>query len=88
MFFAILVMAIAVVWLAIGYAFLFYPREIARYNANYIKRSQDRALWPFRVVARPLVRYIESPANIRAMRVTGIVWIAMGVFMLYFLRFA
>jgi uncharacterized protein YjeT (DUF2065 family) len=77
--------AIAAVRLVIGVALLLYPRQIARYYADH---TRNRTVGPIRVIARPLARYIESPANIWSLRLTGIVWIAMGAFVLYFLRFA
>src|SRR5215216_7180 len=66
---------------AIAAAFLLYPSRIARYYADY-----DRSVGPIRVITRPLVRYVESPANTWALRLIGSVWIVMGVFVLYFLR--
>ena len=77
--------AIAAVWLLIGVALLFYPRQIAHYYAAYVR---NRTVGPLRVIARPLARYVQSPTNVWSLRLTGIVWIAMGVFLLYFLSFA
>ena len=82
---ALLDTAIAVAWLAIGCAFLFYPRQIARYYADY---GRNRTVGPIRVIARPLARYMESSANVWNLRLVGVVWIGMGVLVLYFLRFS
>ena len=76
--------AIAALWVLIGVALLLYPRQIARYYADY---ARDRSVGPLRAIARPLARYIQSPANVWSLRLTGIIWIAMGAFVLYFLRF-
>jgi uncharacterized protein YjeT (DUF2065 family) len=83
-FLSILDAAIAIVWLAIGYVLLFYPRQIARYYADYWR---NRIVGPIRTIARPVARYIESPANTWALRLAGVSWIVMGVLVLYFLRF-
>ena len=81
---ALLDTAIAALWLLIGAALLLYPRQIARYYADYVR---DSTVGPLRAIARPLERYIRSPANVWSLRLGGIVWIAMGAFLLYFLRF-
>jgi transposase InsO family protein len=81
---ALLDTALAALWLLIGAALLLYPRRIARYYADY---ARERTVGPIRSIARPLARYIRSPANVWSLRLTGIVWIAMGAFLLYFLRF-
>ena len=80
---ALLDTAIAAAWLMIGAAFLLYPSRIVRYYADYVR---NRSVGPIRVMTRPLVRYVERPANTWALRLTGIVWIVMGLFVLYFLR--
>ncbi len=82
---ALLDTAIAALWLLIGAALLLYPRRIARYYADY---ARDRTVGPIRTIARPLARYIRSPTNVWSLRLTGIIWIAMGAFVVYFLRFA
>ena len=84
MLLALLDTALAALWLLIGAALLLYPRQIARYFADYVR---DRTVGPLRAIARPLERYIRSPANVWSLRLSGIVWIAMGAFLLYFLRF-
>ncbi len=85
MLLALLDTAIAALWLLIGAALLLYPRRIARYYADY---ARDRTVGPIRTIARPLARYIRSPTNVWSLRLTGIIWIAMGAFVVYFLRFA
>jgi uncharacterized protein YjeT (DUF2065 family) len=82
---ALLDIVIAAVWLLIGVALLFYPRQIAHYYADYVR---NRTVGPLRTIARPLARYIESPLNLWSLRLAGISWIAMGAFVVYFLRFA
>ena len=64
---------------------MLYPRQIARYYADY---ARERAVGPIRAIGRPLARYIRSPANVWSLRLIGIIWIAMGAFAVYFLRFA
>ena len=81
---ALLDTALAALWLLIGAALLLYPRQTARYYADY---GRERTIGPIRRISRPLARYIESPANIWTLRLSGIIWIAMGAFVLYFLRF-
>jgi hypothetical protein len=76
--------ALAALWMLIGAALLLYPRQIARYYADYVR---DRAVGPLRAISRPLARYIQSPVNVWSLRLTGIVWIAAGAFVLYFLGF-
>lgn len=76
--------AIAAVWLLIGVALLLYPTQIARYYADYVR---NRTAGPIRAIARPLARYVESPLNVWSTRIIGIGWIAMGVFLRYFLLF-
>jgi hypothetical protein len=82
---ALLDTALAALWLLIGAALLLYPRQIARYYADYVR---NRTVGPLRTIARPLARYIESPLNLWSLRLAGISWIAMGAFVVYFLRFA
>ena len=84
LFFTIMDAVVAVAWLAIGYAFLFYPRQIARYYADY---GREHTRGPIRRISRPLARYIESPVNIWSLRLSGFIWIAMGAFVVYFLWF-
>ena len=53
--FALLETALAVLWLLIGAALLLYPRQIARYYADY---GRERTTGPIRRISRPLARYI------------------------------
>lgn len=80
--FTIMDAVIAVAWLAIGYAFLFYPRQITSYYADY---GREHTRGPIRRIARPLARYIESPANVWTLRLIGAGWTVTGVFVMYFL---
>lgn len=84
-FIVLLEVLIAAIWLLIGIAFLIYPRQITRYYADY---NRNNVAGPLRVIARPLARYIESPVNVWTTRLIGVGWIVMGVFVVYFLRFA
>jgi hypothetical protein len=81
---ALLDTALAALWLLIGAALLLYPRQIARYYADY---GRERTIGPIRRISRPLARYIESPANIWSLRLSGFIWLAMGAFVVYFLWF-